>query len=345
MTQNAPLLPTTVIGSHALPSWLWLAREAMAQERMGQTDIEETLEDATRIAIADQVEAGVDLITDGEMRRVNFIVGFYGRLTGLKFGPPARRLGAPHWDTEQRMTAQEKLQAPEGLGIIQDFRLAKRLTARPLKATCPGPVTLSVPIRLGAAYRSRANLIGDLVPIVNRELRGLVEAGAQVIQIDEPNYNMLGEGDPREWIEAFNAAVQGVNADIHLHICFGNLNSKPFAAPRQYARLFPHVLQARARRLVLEFASREMAEVDLLCKHGADQELGLGVIDVKAYRAETPEEVAGRIRRALEVMPVEKLAINPDCGFWDTPRWIARRKLKAMVEGARIVRQELQGRP
>jgi 5-methyltetrahydropteroyltriglutamate--homocysteine methyltransferase len=135
-----------------------------------------------------------------------------------------------------------------------------------------------------------------------------------------------------------------VNAEIHLHICFGNLNSKPFAAPRQYARLFPHVLAARASRLVLEFASREMAEVDLLKRHGSGKELGLGVVDVKAYRAETPQEVASRIRRALEVVPAEKLAINPDCGFWDTPRWIARRKLRAMVEGARIVRQELAGR-
>ncbi len=311
---------------------------------MGEADIEETLEDATRLAIADQIEAGVDLISDGEMRRVNFIVGFYGRLTGLEFGPPSRRIGPPHWDTEQRMTAQEKLKAPEGLGIVKDFTLARKLTTHPLKATCPGPVTLSVPIRLGAAYRTQDTLIADLVTIVNQELKGLVAAGAEVIQIDEPNYNMLGRGDPRQWIEAFNAAVAGVKADIHLHICFGNLNSKPFAAPRQYERLFPHVLEARTSRLVLEFASREMSEVDLMKKYGSDKELGLGVIDVKAYRAESPEEVAGRIRRALAVMPAVKLAINPDCGFWDTPRWIARRKLSAMVAGTRIVRQELAGR-
>jgi 5-methyltetrahydropteroyltriglutamate--homocysteine methyltransferase len=313
----------------------------MAEGKFGNTDIEETLEDATRIAIADQIEAGVDLISDGEMGRINFIVGFYSHLTGIEYATATRRMGPPHWDSEQRMFAREKIQAPNGLGIVQDFRLARGLTHHPLKVAVPGPVTLATPIRLGGAYRSQDTLIADLVTIVNRELKSLVEAGATVIQIDEPNYNMLTHGDPQPWIESFNAAVAGVNAEIHLHICFGNLNSKPFAAPRLYRRLFPHIADAKTSRLVLEFASREMAEVGLLKEFACDKELGLGVIDVKAYRAETPEEVAGRIREALKVVPAERLAINPDCGFWDTPRWIARRKLRAMVEGARIVRGEL----
>lgn len=343
MTATRPLLPTTVIGSHALPSWLLVARTAIADGRFGATDVEETLEDATRIAIADQIDAGVDLISDGEMRRVNFIVGFYSHLAGIEFSAPSRRMGPPHWDTEQRMVARERVRAPHGLGIVQDFKLARALTRHPLKVACPGPVTLATPLRLGEAYRTQEALIADLVPVVNRELKLLVEAGATVIQIDEPNYNMLGQGDPRPWIDSFNAAVAGVSAEIHLHICFGNLNSKPFAAPRLYERLFPQVLQAQASRLVLEFASREMAEVDLMGRFPSDKELGLGVIDVKAYRAETAEEVAARIRAALKVLPAEKLAINPDCGFWDTPRWITRRKLKAMVEGAKIVRRELTG--
>lgn len=344
MAENSKLLPTTVIGSHALPSWLWHARAAMAEGRFGATDIEETLEDATRIAIADQIEAGVDLISDGEMGRVNFIVGFYGRLTGIEFSDPSRRVGPPHWDTERRMVAREKLQAPNGLGIVQDFRLARGLTSHPLKVAVPGPVTLATPIRLGGAYRSQDTLIADLVGIVNRELKALVEAGATVIQIDEPNYHMLTHGEPRPWVEAFNAAVEGVNATIHLHICFGNLNSKPFAAPRQYAWLLPYIGEARAARLALEFASREMAELPLMKDLAAGKELGLGVIDVKAYRAETAEDVAARIRQALQYIPPERLAINPDCGFWDTPRWIARRKLRAMVEGARIVRREVTSR-
>lgn len=343
MAASKPLLPTTVIGSHALPSWLWHARTAMAEGKFGTTDIDETLEDATRVAISDQIDAGVDLLSDGEMRRVNFIVGFYSFLSGIDYAAPSRQMGPPHWDTERRMVAREKLQAPNGLGIVQDFRLARGITSLPLKMAVPGPVTLATPIRMGGAYRNQETLIADLVGIVNRELKSLVDAGATVLQIDEPNYNMLTHGDPEPWIEAFNATVDGVNAEIHLHICFGNLNSKPFAAPRQYARLFPQVLQAKASRLVLEFASREMAELDLMRDATGGKELGLGVIDVKAYRAETAEEVANRIRQALKIIPAERLAINPDCGFWDTPRWIARRKLHAMVEGTRLVRRELTG--
>lgn len=336
------LLPTTVIGSYALPSWLWLAREAIASGRYGPTDIAETLEDATRIAMQDQTEAGVDIISDGEMRRVNFIIGFYEHLRGLEVLPPSRKIGAPHWDTESAFRVLEPLTAPHGLGTIEDFRLARRTTSMPMKATCPGPGTLAIPIRRGAAYASREALLSDLAGIVNAELKGLVEAGADYIQIDEPHSAMRGD-DPRPWIEVFNAAVEGVQAKIALHICFGNLNSKPFAAPRSYAHLFPHILEARWEQLVLEFANREMAEIDLWQRFPNDKELGLGVIDVKAFRVESPDTVAARIRRALEYVPAEQLAINPDCGFWDTPRWIARQKLHAMVAGTHIVRRELQG--
>ena len=210
----------------------------------------------------------------------------------------------------------------------------------PLKATCPGPGTLAIPIRRGTAYASRAALLYDLAGIVNTELKGLVEAGADYIQIDEPHSAMRSD-DPRPWIEVFNAAVDGVQAKIALHICFGNLNSKPFAAPRSYAHLFPHILAARCEQLVLEFANREMAEIDLWQRFPNDKELGMGVIDVKAFRVESPDTVAARIRRALEYVPAEQLVINPDCGLWDTPRWIARQKLHAMVAGTHIVRREL----
>ncbi|MBI3991836.1 MAG: cobalamin-independent methionine synthase II family protein [Candidatus Lambdaproteobacteria bacterium] len=335
---NGKLLPTTVIGSHALPSWLWLSREAMAQGRFGQVDVEETLEDATRIAIQDQLDAGVDVISDGEMRRVNFIVGFYGHLRGIATEAPPRRMGAPHWDTETPFQVTEPLTAPEGLGVIADFRMARAATGAPMKATCPGPITLSIPLRRGSVYATQQTLIDDLVPIVNRELKGLVEAGADFIQIDEPNMAMR-ESDARPWIETFNRTVEGVKAKIALHICFGNLNNKPFAAPRTYRHLFPHVNEARADQLVLEFANREMGEIALLAGYG--KEVGLGVIDVKAFRVEPPEVVAERIRTALHHVPAERLWINPDCGFWDTPRWICKRKLRAMVEGARLVRERL----
>lgn len=255
--------------------------------------------------------------------------------------PPARQMGAPNWDTEVAHQAVEPITAPHGLGTIEDFRLARGMTKQPLKATCPGPLTLSLPIRRGDVYATREALIEDLVPIVNAELKGLVAAGADFIQIDEPYHGMRAD-DPGPWLDVFNAAVEGVEAKIALHICFGNLNSKPFASPRSYAHLFPHVLEANCDQLVLEFANREMADIELWQRYPNDKELGVGVIDVKAFRPESADVVADRIRRALAVVPAEKLVVNPDCGFWDTPRWIARQKLQAMVEGAQMVRRELQ---
>ena len=337
-----PLRPTTVVGSHALPSWLWLAREAMAAGRFGTTDVTETLEDATRTAIADQVEAGVDIVSDGEMRRVNFILGFFERFRGIEKTDAPRKMGAPHWDSSDPFLVKERITAPEGLGTIADFELARRATTLPMKATCPGPLTLAIPLWRGEVYKTKEALLEDLVPIVNAELKGLVAAGADFIQIDEPIFAMRhGEGKPL--VDLFNRTVEGVDAKIALHICFGNLNNKTFAAPRTYAHLYPHVLDAHAQQLVFEYGNREMGELALWKEFPSEMELGFGCIDVKAFRSEEPEDVAVRIRKALEYVAPEKLYINPDCGFWDTPRWVCKKKLAAMVEGTRIVRRELQG--
>jgi 5-methyltetrahydropteroyltriglutamate--homocysteine methyltransferase len=337
---SLPLLPATVIGSHSLPSWLWLAREAMAQGRLGATEVREVLEDATRLAIADQVEAGVDVLGTGEMPRVRFIVSFYDHLTGIRRHDPPRKVGAPHYDSYPVLEAVERVAAPEGLGIVEEWKLARRLTDRPLKATCPGPYTLMIPLRPGGPYRDREALLADLIIVVNRELRALVEAGADFIQIDEPNFVIRG-GEAKRLTEIFNAAVEGVRAKIALHVCFGNLHGRPFAATRGYRWLFPALLEARCDQFVFEYANREMAELGLFREYPPNREVGVGVVDVKTYQVESAEEVARRIRLALDCLPAERLWITPDCGFWETPRHVAVGKLKAMVEGVRIVRGEL----
>jgi 5-methyltetrahydropteroyltriglutamate--homocysteine methyltransferase len=335
-----PLLPTSVIGSHGQPGWMWLAREAMAQGRLGPVDRREAWEDATRLAMADMVDAGVDVIATGEMGRSQFIVGFYERLGGIRNLEQPRRLGVPHWDTNVPMEVVDRLSAPEGLGVIEEFRMARRHTDRPMKATVPGPFTLVIPLRAGGPYRDRETLLADLVGIVNAELKGLVDAGAEFIQIDEPNFVMY-RGDLPDLVQVFNKAVEGVQAKVALHVCFGNLNARPFPAVRSYRHLFPGLYGVRADQLVLEFANREMAEADLWKAFPTDKELGAGVIDVKAFKAETPEDVAARIRTVLKYVRPEKLWINPDCGFFETPRWIGVAKLRAMVAGTHLVRQEL----
>ena len=335
------LLPTSVVGSHGLPGWVWLAREAMAAGRMGAGDLRELVEDATQAALLDQERAGVDVVTTGEMLRVRFIVGFYDRLTGLRALEPPRKLGAPLWDTNTPFEVIEKVTAPDGLGIVEEWKLARALTTKRLKATVPGPYTLLVPLRLGEGYTDRDTLLADLVAIVNAECCALVAAGCDFIQIDEPHSGMYATTAPR-FDKGVNRAVEGVTAKIAVHICFGNLYGRPFAAVRDFRNVYPALRDLAASQIVLEYANRGLDDLRLWREFPTDKELGAGVIDVKAFRAETPTEVAERIRRLLEYVAPDKLWLNPDCGFWETPRWLVRQKLGALVEGARIVRKELE---
>ena len=334
------LLPTSVVGSHGLPGWVWLAREAMEAGRLGALDVRELMEDATQAALLDQERAGVDVVTTGEMLRVRFIVGFYDRLTGLRALEPPRKLGAPLWDTNTPFEVIEKVTAPDGLGIVEEWKLARALTTKRLKATVPGPYTLLVPLRLGEGYTDRDTLLADLVAIVNAECRALVAAGCDFIQIDEPHSGMYATTAPR-FDKGVNRAVEGVTAKIAVHICFGNLYGRPFAAVRDLRNIYPALRDLAASQIVLEYANRGLDDLRLWREFPTDKELGAGVIDVKAFRAETPTEVAERIRRLLGYVARDKLWLNPDCGFWETPRWIVRQKLAALVEGARLVRKEL----
>jgi 5-methyltetrahydropteroyltriglutamate--homocysteine methyltransferase len=334
------LLPTSVVGSHGLPGWVWLAREAMEAGRLGALDVRELMEDATQAALLDQERAGVDVLTTGEMMRVRFIIGFYDRITGIRTLPAARKLGQPLWDTNTPFEVTESISAPAGLGIVEEFNLARALTTKRLKATVPGPYTLLVPLKLGGGYKDKETLLADLVGIVNAECRALVEAGADFIQIDEPHIGMYGGLAPR-FEQGVNQAVEGVEAKIAVHVCFGNLYGRPFSAVRDFRNLYPALRDLRASQIVLEYANRGMDDLKLWREFSSDKELGAGVIDVKAFKAESAADVAERIRAVLEHVPAEKLWLNPDCGFWETPRWVAKQKLAALVEGARIVRKEL----
>ncbi|MET0850284.1 MAG: cobalamin-independent methionine synthase II family protein [Candidatus Rokuibacteriota bacterium] len=335
-------LATSVVGSHGLPGWLSLAREAMQAGRLGPLDLRELMEDATQAALLDQERAGIDVLSTGEMMRVRFIVGFYERLTGIRPLPAPRQLGPPLWDTHTPFEVIEKIAAPRGLGIVEEFTLARSLTSRPLKATVPGPYTLLVPLRLRGGYADKDTLLADAVGIVNAECRALVAAGAQFIQIDEPHHGMYS-GSVHDVTRGVNGAVEGVEAKIAVHVCFGNLYGRPFSAVRDYRNVFPTLGDLRASQIVLEFANRGMDDLARLKDFPRDKELGAGVIDVKAFKAETAADVAARIRALLEHVPAERLWVNPDCGFWETPRWVVKQKLAALCEGAQIVRNELGG--
>ncbi len=349
MTRELPLLPTTVVGSHALPSWLFLVREAQEAQRLGPLDLAEAYDDAVRVAIRDQLEAGLDVISDGEMRRVTFIRGFYSRLTGIEPLPVPRRLGPLNYDTHCPYQVVGRIEAPQGLGVVDDFRFARAHTDHPLRMAVPGPMTLLIPLRRGGPYPTEDALVADLAAIVNGEIRALVAAGCEFVQVDEPNYVMtagkhrvLREG-PGPMLEALRAAVAGIRVKLALHVCFGNAHNNSFATPRHYAPLYPQIVDAPVDQFVFEYANREMAEIALWSAHPTSKEIAVGVIDVKAFRVESAEEVAARARLALKHIPAERLWLVPDCGLWETPRWVAVAKLRSMVEAARRLRRELAG--
>jgi 5-methyltetrahydropteroyltriglutamate--homocysteine methyltransferase len=334
------LLPTELIGSYALPGWLSLVVErAEARGDLGESDIEEALDDAVRVALHDQERAGLDVITDGEMRRRDFIQNFYGLLTGLRKLEPLRRVGAAGYDQNPRYEVIDRLTAPDGLGIVAELNKLRRETPASVKVCVPGPMTLALPLILVSGYRDKDELLEDVVGIVNAEMKALVRAGADYLQVDEPRYASSHEEAAR-LVELFNATRKGVDARVGLHLCFGNFRGRS-RDRRDYSALFPALLDANADQFNLEFANREWAQIELLGRFRSDQRIGVGVIDIKSYFVETPEQVAEGIRLALRHAPAENIVVTPDCGFNHCPRHVASRKLRAMAEGARLVRAEL----
>ena len=337
------LLPTMGVGSYASPGWLTAMRRALRAGTAGPADLEEAILDAVRVAVCDQEDAGLDILSDGEIRRQRFLWNVVEKLSGLSVVPAQRKLGVMSYDSAPRFETVERVGAPEGFGLVQEYTDVRKLTRKPIKVCCPGPLTIVMPITPKDGYDGDyLPLLYDLAELVNRELKQVVAAGATFIQIDEPSAVGRTPVLPvEETVALFNKTVEGLEAKIALHICFGNNQGRP-AMKRTYRPLFPGILEARAEQIALEFSNREMSEVELWSEFGGERELAAGVIDVKSMYLETPEDVAERIRTVLQHVDPEKLYLTCDCGFSASSRGLARAKLHALVAGARIVRQELR---
>lgn len=341
------LLPTMGVGSYASPAWLTATRRVLRAGDAGPADMEEAVQDAIRIAVWDQEEAGLDILTDGEIRRQRFLWNVVEKLSGLKLIPAQRKLGVVSYDSAPRFETLERVTAPNGFGLAGEYQYVRTLTDKPLKICCPGPLTIALPItpKGGYANGDYLPLLYDLAEIVNKELRQLAAAGATFIQIDEPSAAGRTPMLPvAETVKLFNKTVEGVRAKIALHICFGNNQGRP-AMKRTYKPLLPGILDVKADQFALEYANREMAELDLWGQCAGDREIAAGVVDVKSMYLETPEDVAERIRVVLKHVKPEKLYLTCDCGFSASSRGLARAKLNALVAGAAIVREELAGKP
>jgi 5-methyltetrahydropteroyltriglutamate--homocysteine methyltransferase len=337
-----PILPTTVVGSHGRPGWWFTLAQAYEAGAAGPADLEEMFDDAADAAIRDMERAGIDVITDGEVRRLDgYVDSYYAIIRGIEPLPARRKVGPWGYDQQTRYQAVGRIETPPGgLGIVKEFEYLKAHTEHHTKATCAGPLTFGSRIHPGGQYKGVVEVAERFAEVINEELKALVTAGATWIQLDEPaRGNVSGE----EMARLFNLATEGVKARLGFHICFGNRFGRS-RFPRSYEPYFPGALKASAEQFVLEFASREMSELDLWKKYGDGRALGAGVVDVKGFQEETAEAVGRRIRRVLEVCPAEKLTLNPDCGFGWSPRYMCNQKLHGLAAGAALVRAELTGR-
>jgi 5-methyltetrahydropteroyltriglutamate--homocysteine methyltransferase len=334
-----------VIGSYPYPGWLEFA-SAHADE-FGEADLEDMRTEAVIAAVHDQTDAGLDVITDGEQSRYDFNLSFYGRLEGIRATPfSPRRFGPPAHDQRGKYPVTGTIASKHGLGAVAEFKLLQKVApAGPvLKASVPGPYTLSGRIEPGGAYPSRWEVADALIPIVRAELEQLVEAGCREITLDEPSMSCYGyREDPRRFVKIFSETVKPIVGRCRLstHLCFGNYKGRA-VAPRRYAPLFPVFFELPVNEIHLEMASREFAEIELveeIAKRGID--VAVGIIDVKNYYVETPADVADRVRLCLKYAPADRLSFAPDCGLSQTARWAARQKLINMVQGVAIVRKEL----
>jgi 5-methyltetrahydropteroyltriglutamate--homocysteine methyltransferase len=339
-------LLTTVVGSYPQPDWLIdrdrlgsrLPPRVRARElwRVSSEFLDQAQDDATRLAVQDMERAGVDVVTDGEMRRESYSNRFATALDGVDLDNPGVALDRTgHENPVPRVVGPIRRTRPVE---VRDVEFLRSITDRRIKITVPGPFTMTQQAQ-NDHYADGRSLALAYAEAVNEELRDLKAAGADVVQIDEP-YLQARPDPAREYaLEAINRALDRIEGDTVLHTCFGY-------AHIVHDRLPGYPFLRELDDCAATHLSLEAAQPDLdpeVLREVADKVVVLGVLDLGSSEPETPEVVADRIRRALTVLPPEKLVVAPDCGMKYLPRELAFRKLEAMVAGANIVSDELAG--
>ena len=336
-------LGTTVVGSFPQPEWL-IDRETLSHivPRVRQTGLwrvsdeflEAAQDDATLLAIGEMERAGVELITDGEIRRESYSNRFATALDGVDIENPGEVLGRSGQPTiVPRVVGPIKRNQPVQ---VRDVEFLRANTSRRIKVTVPGPFTMSQQVQ-NDHYPDRATLAMDYAVAVNQEVKALFAAGADVVQLDEP-WLQAHADDAREFgIAAINKALEGMSGTTGLHLCFGYAAVVKNKAS-EYA--FLAELEGSAVDLVSIEAAQPNLDLSVLAKLPS-KTMVVGVIDLEDAAVESPESVAARVREALKYLPPEQLMLAPDCGMKYLPREVAFGKLQAMVQGVELVREEL----
>jgi 5-methyltetrahydropteroyltriglutamate--homocysteine methyltransferase len=339
------LLPTSLVGSYAQPDWL-IDRPKLAGRfpprvrarelwRVAPEWLDQAQDDATLLAIRDQERAGLDIITDGEMRRESYSNRFATALEGVDIDNPGSALDrSGHPNPVPRIVGKVRRRHPVE---VRDVQFLRANTDRMIKMTVPGPFTMSQQAQ-NDFYENEEEMALDYAAAVNAEIKDLFAAGADVVQIDEPYMQARPEKARKYGLAALDRALDGVTGTTAVHICFG------YAAiihvrPSGYSFL-PELENSAAKQVSIETAqsSLDCAVLEKL----PSKTIILGVLDLSDMTVEMPETVAARIRRALRHVPPERIIVAPDCGLKYLPREVAFGKMQAMVAGAGIVRRELE---
>ena len=337
------MLPTCLVGSYPQPEWL-IDRAKLSKQvprvrardlwLIGPEHLEAAQDDATILAIRDQERAGIDIVSDGEQRRESYSNHFATALEGVDTENPGRaisRMGRPI--PVPRITGKIRRRGPVE---VRDLALLRANTDRKVKATVPGPFTMSRQAQ-DDHYGDQAAVAMDFADAVNAEIKDLFAAGADIVQVDEPWMQQYPDEARAFGLDALNRALAGVGGTVAVHLCFG------YAAvvhdkPTGYSFL-AELENSAAQQISIE-AAQPRLDLAVLRKLPS-KTIILGVIDLSDMTVETPDIVAGRIRAALAHVPPERLVIAPDCGMKYLPRAVAYAKMKAMVDGARILRQDI----
>ena len=337
------LLPTTLVGSYAQPDWL-IDRAKLAGRfpprvrakelwRVAPEWLEQAQDDATILAIRDQERAGLDIITDGEMRRESYSNRFATALEGVDIDNPGTALDrSGHPNPVPRVVGRVRRRHPVE---VRDVAFLRANTDRMIKITIPGAFTMAQQVQ-NDFYKDEVELAMDYAAAVNEEIRDLFAAGADVVQIDEPYMQARPAKAKQFGIQVLNRAVEGITGTTAVHLCFG------YAAiiherPSGYSFL-PELEAANVRQISIETAQ---SQLDCSVLATLSKMILLGVLDLSDMTVETPQVVADRIRRALPYVDAERIIVAPDCGLKYLPRDVAFGKMRAMVQGAEIVRSEL----
>lgn len=337
------LLPTSTVGSLPKPSWLAESEKLWPEWKLEGDELLEAKQDALRVTLQEQIEAGIDIVSDGEQTRQHFVTTFTENLDGVDLNKR----------TTMRIRNRYDAEVPSIVGAIsrkksifvEDAKFLRKLTDKPIKWTLPGPMTI-IDTLYDGHYKSREALAMVLADILNQEAKELAEVGVDIIQFDEPAFNVfIDEVD--EWgVPALNRAVEGLSCESAVHICYGygikaNTDWKKTLGSewRHYEKTFPSLQQSNIDIISLEYQNSNVPMELMELIRG--KKVMVGAIDVATQQIETPSEVADTLRKALQFVDADKLYPCTNCGMTPLPRKVAREKLKALHDGAAILRNEL----